>query len=599
MPEAEDGQTPPPLGSPTLDWARYYRRLGLTPLPVKPGTKRPLVKWEEHQMRQPTLTEMERWNWSGGIGIVTNGLICVDCDSGGEQLLKGKDFPASWTARTGSGGLHRYFRANGQPGRNAVAILKEDGKGQVDIRADGGFIVAPPSTHAATGKPYTWLLPPGFIPLAPAPTWIQDAVTDRDRPREEKDPPHPTWVAELMQGVPEGQRNDAAARLAGYFAEKRIPEDIVFDLLTPFAGRCTPSLPLSELREIVASIYRTHQRRDGAREAEREPVGRFTFPLSQLLSVPDEPIPYIADKLLVAGANGFIGGEPKSLKSWLALYLALCLSLGVPVFGRYLVSQRVRVLLISEEDGERRVRWRIRKLLKGLGREPPPDEYFRFSIKAGVMLDDSAWIERLRGELAEYRPGIVIGDVFELMHSKDGDRRAEMKPVFQNLDRLRENFGCSFLLADHFKKATVGASRRGGQRLSGTVGKHAFGECSLYLFPAQGANRVRVETELKDGPSEVFGLTLEDTEDGGVVFTWQAEAADREGEMKAKALAAVEGLAGDGSWLTAKVIADAMGVAPNTATKYLNPLVDNDRRLERDKLPTGKTKAWHWRLRAN
>ena len=85
MPEVEDGQTPPPPGAPILDWAMYYRRLGLTPRPVKPGTKRPLVDWTGYQNRQPTPAEIERWNWSGGIGIVTNGLVCVDCDNGGEQ----------------------------------------------------------------------------------------------------------------------------------------------------------------------------------------------------------------------------------------------------------------------------------------------------------------------------------------------------------------------------------------------------------------------------------------------------------------------------------------------------------------------------------
>ena len=88
---------------------------------------------------------------------------------------------------------------------------------------------------------------------------------------------------------------------------------------------------------------------------------RFTQPISTLLSIPDEPIPYLAERLLVSGANGFIGGEPKSLKSWLALYIGLCLSLGTPIFGRYGVPQRVRVLYLQEEDGERRVRRRISK----------------------------------------------------------------------------------------------------------------------------------------------------------------------------------------------------------------------------------------------
>jgi len=356
-------------------------------------------------------------------------------------------------------------------------------------------------------------------------------------------------------------------------------------------------LDLLELEKRIPSTAHLMPHVQALRQRMREERS-FTQPLSTLLSVPDEPIPYLIERLVVAAANGFIGGEPKSLKSWVALHIALCLSVGVRVFGRYPVPQPMRVLFISEEDGERRIKGRIWKLLMGLGVNPPGDDFFRYSIKAGIMLDEPEWIERLRAEMAEYKPGIVIGDVFELMHSKDGDKRSEMKPVFRNLDQLREEFSCGFLLADHFKKASVGTSKRGGQRLSGTVGKHAFGECSLYLFPAQGANRVRVETELKDGPSEMFGLALEDTEDGGVVFTWQAEAADREGEMKAKALAAVEGLALDGSWVKTNPIAEAMGVSTNTARKHLDLLVDDNRKLERKQDREGKAKPFFWRLRA-
>lgn len=340
-------------------------------------------------------------------------------------------------------------------------------------------------------------------------------------------------------------------------------------------------------------LWRLVQTRNGSPSAEP-----FSRPLSHLLSVPDEPVPFLVERLLVQGANGFIGGEPKSLKSWVALHIALCLSLGVSIFGRYSVPKPVRVLLISEEDGERRVRRRIRKLLAGLGMNAPEDGFFRYAIKAGVLLDDPKWVDRIRAELAEYRPAIVIGDVFELMHSQDGDKRAAMKPVFRNLDRLREEHGCGFLLADHFRKAAIGVSKRGGQRLSGTVGKHAFGECSLYLFPAQGVNRVRVETELKDGPSEVFGLALEDTEDGGVRFVWEAEAEDRASEMKEKILAAIVEASSPDGWATAAQVGQAAGIAKNTARKYLDLLVDEDKKVERQRLQRGKVKAWCYRLTA-
>jgi hypothetical protein len=340
---------------------------------------------------------------------------------------------------------------------------------------------------------------------------------------------------------------------------------------------------------------------DGRPEERRaEPPGAptsFTRPLSDLLSVPDEPIPWLCGRLLVRGANGFIGGEPKSLKSWLALYLAVCLSLGVPVFGRYHAPEPARVLYLQEDDGERRVRRRVRQILAGLGLDPPKDEFFRYSIKAGVLLDDTKWVARLRAELTAYRPALVVGDVFELMHMRDSDRRSELKPVLYSLDRLREEFGCGFLLADHFKKATIGTSKRGGQRLAGTVGKHAWGECSFYLFPLRGKNRVRVETELKDAPSEAFGLALEDTPEGGVAFQWQAEAADRESEMKEKVLAALEGAAAPGEWVKTATVAEAAGTSENTARKYLDTLVDVDRNVERERRTEGRAKPWYWRLR--
>ncbi len=333
-------------------------------------------------------------------------------------------------------------------------------------------------------------------------------------------------------------------------------------------------------------------------EPESAAATRFTRPLSAVLTAIDEPVGYLVERLVVAGANGWVGGEPKSFKSWLALYLAVCGSLGVPLFGRYVVPAPFRVLYLQEEDGERRVRRRVRKILRGLGAHVPSDELFRVSIKAGLLLDDERWLEALRGELDAFRPALVICDVFELMHTKDSNERAELKPILYRLDRLREQFGCGFLLVDHFRKSTLGASKRGGQRLSGSVGKHAWGESSVYLFPGLKKDQVRVETELKDGPSEAFSLTLEDTEDDGVQFRWEAEADERAAEMKAKVLEALVSVTVAGEWVTAKLVSEAAGVSVNTAVKWLNLLVDEDGKLERQRRQAGKVTPWHWRLRA-
>ncbi len=244
------------------EWALYYLSLGLRPLPVTPGRKFPAVKWEAYQTREPTMEEIESWDWSGGVGTVTNGLVLVDCDKGGEALLKDKECPPSWTVRTGSGGLHRHFRGNGTPTRNAVALLKGENGAQVDIRADGGFVILPPTQHVDTGKRYEWLLPPGTIELAPAPAWILDALAARDQPKV-AGTNTPPWVAEALRGVGKGQRNATAARLAGYFARKQHPEDITFEILRPFGERCIPPLSEREIQHVITSTYRTHRRRGG------------------------------------------------------------------------------------------------------------------------------------------------------------------------------------------------------------------------------------------------------------------------------------------------------------------------------------------------
>ncbi len=141
----------------------------------KPG-KHPLTR---HGLHDATTDPgvIGRWwtRWpQANVGIrtgTTSRLLVVDVDgpSGMASLrrLRGEygPLPAAWV-RTGSGGWHAYLRQpDGQRIPNSVGRL---GPG-LDIRADGGSIVAPPSLHAAGGR-YGWLKP-GVDP-PPAPEWL-------------------------------------------------------------------------------------------------------------------------------------------------------------------------------------------------------------------------------------------------------------------------------------------------------------------------------------------------------------------------------------------------------------------------------------------
>ncbi|MEO6829441.1 MAG: bifunctional DNA primase/polymerase, partial [Acidobacteriaceae bacterium] len=151
------------------------------------------------------------------------------------------------TGRKGSDGTrkgcHYYFRAPlGVPIRNSAGIL---GKG-LDIRADGGYVVAPPSLHPS-GLLYKWLVPEQ--PLAEVPTWMLTKLSEAK----------PASAPQQMQdaAIGEGGRNAALTSLAGTMRRRGMePEAIEAALLKENETRCQPPLAASEVRNIASSVAR-------------------------------------------------------------------------------------------------------------------------------------------------------------------------------------------------------------------------------------------------------------------------------------------------------------------------------------------------------
>ena len=97
----------------------------------------------------------------------------VDPRHGGKESLRKLErehyqLPQSMESVTGGGGRHVYFRHPGGTVNNRTNI--EPG---IDLRGDGGCIVAPPSLHPS-GKRYRWKKghAPGEIEIALLPDWL-------------------------------------------------------------------------------------------------------------------------------------------------------------------------------------------------------------------------------------------------------------------------------------------------------------------------------------------------------------------------------------------------------------------------------------------
>ncbi len=81
-----------------------------------------------------------------------SGVLVVDIDPAhGGQLDRNLMTPTA-TVATGGGGWHLYYAHPGPP----VPSRSLPGHPGIDIKADGGYVVAPPSPHPTTRRPYQW-----------------------------------------------------------------------------------------------------------------------------------------------------------------------------------------------------------------------------------------------------------------------------------------------------------------------------------------------------------------------------------------------------------------------------------------------------------
>ncbi|MGE0305044.1 MAG: bifunctional DNA primase/polymerase [Acidimicrobiia bacterium] len=129
------------------------------------------------------LARVTKW-WerspASNIGVrtgVESGLVVLDIDPrhGGSRSIKALvdahgDLSTVPRVRTGSGGWHLVFAHPGEPVRNSAGRL---GPG-LDIRGDGGYVIAPPSVHSC-GREYRWEVDPKALPAMP--DWLLRAVT--------------------------------------------------------------------------------------------------------------------------------------------------------------------------------------------------------------------------------------------------------------------------------------------------------------------------------------------------------------------------------------------------------------------------------------
>lgn len=319
----------------------------------------------------------------------------------------------------------------------------------------------------------------------------------------------------------------------------------------------------------------------------------LSISLSELLKK-EIKIEWLAENILQVGVFGFIAGEPKTTKSWLALHIGLCIATGTPVLGKYTVSEAKRVLYVQEEDPEVLVKERASWFIRG-GIPEPADGFFQCVIRAGIQIDNPQHLDALLKEMDANKYALVIFDVLAKLHTKDENAQAEMAVLLGSFESIKRKYLCTILVVHHFRKTTPGSSFRGNQRIRGSSVLAGASENSFYITFSSGLQRVEFESKAIATDPFFYALETEKYDDGKtfsaklVLVDSPKDHGKEEKLEQVRQAVANSAQSGDRQSSTKKALAKIVGMSEKTTGVYLKILIeDKEIKVEKYRSPDGR-----------
>ena len=536
----------------------YYDR-GYWILPVKRGTKCPdLPNWKLYQTKRPTWDEITQWwksNPNYNIGFVTGkaSKLCVlDIDIKDRNLLTTylHLYPTGMVVET-SKGYHLYYLYPSNCDRLPNSFPEDN----IDFRGDGGFIIGPCSTHSS-GHIYNRMksVKEGFTGVREiAPDELIRRILGKKASDSESPSTGEKWINELLtNGSKIGSRNLDGTRLVGYFLNKKLPIDIIKNILSNWLYKTDRSDGLfnqTDLDRIIISINNTHKRKYLTEKG-------ISLPLQELTGNPTDLItPYnyfisgsIETKWLIQdwlpeATTAMMVSPPGNYKTWLAMAMAMAVSTGTKFINQFETNGRKPVLIIQQEDGKNLLRQRLRTIQTqhyiDIGswveveetetgnviitmHYPLFPEIDIYTASRVVRFDDNEIMNELGLLIEAKRYGLVIIDPLYMAAKMDN----YMSNAVQDMARLklwRDAYGTAFLLLHHTRKTT---NNDGVDRLDawGSQFLNAWIETGIQTRLLKGDDKSIIlkrhfkETGAMDTDILTFDIKTSDDDEGEIRF---------------------------------------------------------------------------------
>lgn len=452
---------------------KFAEQNGLNVIPIKRGEKVPFVNWQEYQKRMSTPEERQQWFGDGKepniafvCGAVSDNFCCVDFDSPELfQLFEIDNGVISkfHIVKTGGGGFHVYLKTK-RPQKNSRIEFEKDGKiVGVDIKGEGGLAVAPPSIHPSS-KQYQFLNDIKEIPRVDLDIhdWIlkwaeakKDSLAEWGLKLKTSSEKKVIDVGEILDGVPEGARNQTAIEYATFLRKRNYNPEETLTKLREWNTKNVPPLSEKELMSVVESAFKKDE--PYAYKFQDTEMEIKPLPLiweKDLHNIEIQPTKWLVQGLIPEKSIVFLAGKRGFYKSFGSLHIALCLASGLPVFNRF-STIKVGVLYIDEENGIELIKERCEKIKCGL--EIINDVDVAFLSFENMKLDKSEWRDRLEKTLEEYKPSVIIVDSLRRVITFEENKAEDVNSFFTDILRpISEKYGVTWILVHHLRKGISG-----------------------------------------------------------------------------------------------------------------------------------------------
>lgn len=416
---------------------KYLTERSWSVIPINRDRKIPLLeRWKAYQQRLPTEQEIRQWDtmWPQAAiavvcGRVSGRIAVLDIDDPklAERVVADLQQIPTVVVRTPSDGVHVYLKEIAAKSRSGPLV-----PGIADLKSEGGYVLAPPTTG------YTKLADRPLLEAPNARDWATTFLKGYGVEVPVENGKSVAYKTVIERPLQEGERDTVLTSYAGHLWREGWSGSELLALLTAVnERRCTPPLPPEQIEKIVASVSRYPR-------LIQAPPGGLSGVELVTVAAEQEPGPRqdLIEGLVPMGYTTVIYGDGGQGKSLLVLRLAMAVATGEPIFWRGI--QQTGVLYLDWELDKDDFLRRAYAIARGMGLEGLPENFWYVKVACSI----SSLIDAVKPPIRERHIGLIVVDSLSVAMLDDPDAAKNVIALFTQLRGLN----ATSLAIDHQPK---------------------------------------------------------------------------------------------------------------------------------------------------